>query len=725
MSSSRNSRSKFPRFAALCLAGLLTLPAAFAAPAPSPLMPVPAEMTATTGRLVIGADFKISRQGAADPRVDAALERLLRRAEARTGLTFARTPAGADVAGEPATAAFVVEFGAVSAAIPALGEDESYTLTVTDKQAVLRAPTTLGVLHGTETFLQLLQADPRGWFLPALTINDRPRFPWRGLMIDVCRHWQPMEVIKRNLDAMVLVKLNVLHIHLTEDQGFRIESKTHPKLHELGSDGHYYTQDEMREVIAYAAARGIRVVPEFDIPGHATSWVTAYPELASGPGPYYIERKWGVFDPVLDPTNEEIYKLLDGFLGEMAALFPDPYLHIGGDENNGVQWNANAHIQAFIKEHNLKDNAGLHAYFNGRVNEILQRHGKKLVGWDEILHPDLPKGSVVHSWRGPAGIAEATKLGYATILSNGYYIDLMYPTAQHYLNDPVPPGSPLTAEQQKLVLGGEATMWAEWVTPETIDSRIWPRTAAIAERLWSPVTVRDVPDMYRRLAGVSRRLEEIGVKHEAYLGPALRRLAGDDATTTERQALRSFVDLVEPVKHYQRGRQQPNGTQYSPLTGLVDCVRADSAPARTFATLVDALITDPSSVTATPVTTQLANWRALASNLSSGLAARVPRLQEAKPLLESLAAATRVGEDAVAVFTSGDAPVPGWLQIQLATLNRAAQPHAAVELPIIHSLKLLAAAAAEQSHRAKLSDADWRAHLEAVIAPPEPAKATH
>jgi len=402
-------------------------------------------------------------------------------------------------------------------------------------------------------------------------------------MIDVARHWQPMKVIKRNLDGMALVKLNVLHLHLTEDQGFRIESKTFPRLHELGSDGHYFTQEQMREIIAYAAARGIRVVPEFDIPGHATSWVVGFPELASAPGPYAIERKWGVFDPVLDPTNPKLYEVLDGFLGEMAALFPDAYLHIGGDENNGVQWGANPKIQTFIRERMLKDNPGLHAYFNTRVHSILAKHGKKLVGWDEILHPDLPAGSLIHSWRGPEGIAEATKRGFTTILSNGYYIDLCYPAADHYLTDPVPAGTPLTPEPQKLVLGGEATMWSEWVTPETIDSRIWPRTAAIAERLWSPREVRNVRDMYRRLAVVSQRLEEAGLQHESYVDPALRRLAGDGATPADLAALRTFVDLLEPVKHYRRGQQQPGATQFTPLTGLVDCARPDSAAAREFA----------------------------------------------------------------------------------------------------------------------------------------------
>ena len=679
-------------------------------------MPLPAELTPAPGRLAVNADFRIALPAAADDRITETAARLLQQLEARSGLTFAHDDTSRYLAGDPGTAALVIECDAASAALPALGEDESYTLTVTPERAVLRAPTTLGVLRGCATVQQLLQSDAQGWFLPAMTINDRPRFPWRGLMLDVCRHWQPMDVVKRNLDGMALVKLNVLHLHLTEDQGFRVESKTHPKLHELGSDGRYFTQDQIREIIAYAAARGIRVVPEFDIPGHATSWVTAYPDLGSAPGPYHIERKWGVFDPVLDPTNEAVYRLLDDFLGEMAALFPDPYLHIGGDENNGVQWRASTHIQAFIKEHKLKDNAGLHAYFNKRVNEILRRHGKKLIGWDEILHPDLPAGSVVHSWRGPEGIAEATKQGFATVLSNGYYIDLSFPAAQHYLNDPVPPGTRLTAEQQKRVLGGEATMWAEWVTLETIDSRVWPRTAAIAERLWSPQSVRDVSDMYRRLAVVSQRLEEQGLRHVSYIDPSLRRLAGDGTSAAELRDLRAFVDLLEPVKVYQRGRHQPDATQFTPLTGLVDCARPDSQPARAFASAVEEMIFG--SGPAAELGATFAEWRRLATTLPAGLFARSPRLHDARKLAANLLVATDVGADALQVWQSGEAPAANWKDAQLAALSKAAQPYAAVELPALAAVHLLVIAAAEQPKRTNLSAEAWRAHIRQFALPP-------
>jgi hexosaminidase len=674
---------RIPLFAAAVFLALSTR-----VPAQTNLMPVPAEMTVTSGRLSLTAAFGVTVKGHDDARVRAGLGRWLRWTQERTGLTFAPAPAGSSVAG------LIIECGGAGVSMPALGEDESYALEITESQAVLRAPTVVGVLRGFATLQQLVQSDAQGWFLPAVRIQDRPRFPWRGLMIDVARHWQPLEVLKRNLDGMALVKLNVLHLHLTDDQGFRIESRTFPRLHELGSDGHFFTQDQIRELIAYAAERGIRVLPEFDIPGHATSWVVGYPELASAPGPYVIERRWGVFNPVLDPTNPRVYELLDGFLGEMAALFPDAYLHIGGDENNGKQWTANPSIQQYIREHGLKDNAGLHAYFNTRVNAMLLKYGKQLIGWDEILHPDLPATAVVHSWRGRQGVAKATQQGHPALLSNGYYIDLCQPTSFHYLHDPAAADSGLTPAQERLVLGGEATMWAEWVTPETIDSRIWPRTAAIAERLWSPREVRDVPDMYRRLAVVSRRLEEIGLRHESYVDPAIRRLAGDDATTAELRALRAFIDLVEPVKEYRRPRQQPGSTQFMPLTGLVDAARPDSTPARVFAGTAEVFLKKPGPATAEPLLKQLTEWRALARELTAGLAGRAPGVQPAGALLHSLDEASRVGLEAVQALADGKTWSAEAATAQIALLDQAAEPHAAMELPIVKPLKLLAGAAA-------------------------------
>jgi len=386
-------------------------------------------------------------------------------------------------------------------------EDESYTLEVSPKQARLKSPTPVGALRGMETFLQLVDLDATGFGAPAVEIHDQPRFPWRGLSWDVSRHWMPIEVVKRNLDGMAAVKLNVFHWHLSDDQGFRVESKTFPKLHEMGSDGHYYTQEQVKEVIAYARDRGIRVVPEFDMPGHSTAWFVGYPELASGPGPYQIERRWGVLNPAMDPTRDEVYQFLDAFVGETAALFPDEYFHIGGDEVNGKQWKSDPRIQAFMQQHAMRSTADLQTYFSERLVEIVERHGKKPIGWDEVLHPGLPKNVVVQSWRGQRSLATAAQQGYMGVLSAGYYLDLIEPASRHYRADPLEGATAgLTAEERVRILGGEACMWEEFASSATVDSRLWPRLAAIAERLWSPQSVKDVDSMYRRLAVVSREL---------------------------------------------------------------------------------------------------------------------------------------------------------------------------------------------------------------------------
>src|SRR5262245_16517983 len=488
------------------------------------LMPAPAEVHFQSGRLAVGASFSTAVMGHNDRRLEVGIDRAMRRLEGRIGMEFRR-----GLATDAGAATLVIECREAGQSVPSLDQDESYSLEVSERRAALKAPTVIGALRGLETLLQLVESDRDGYYIPGVKVEDKPRFRWRGLLFDSSRHFQPLEVIKRNLDGMAAVKLNVFHWHLTDDQGFRIESKKYPKLTGMGSDGLFYTQEQAREIIAYAADRGIRVVPEFDLPGHATSWVVGYPELASGPGPYQIERQPGVFDPTLDPTREEVYQFLEVFFGEMAALFPDEYIHIGGDENEGKQWDRNPQIQAFMKERGLKTNHSLQAYFTMRLARILDKFHKKTMGWDEILVDGLPKDVVIHSWRGPEALAEAVKKGYSGILSSGYYIDLSYPASKHYLVDPVAADKNLSPEEEARILGGEATMWSEYISPETIDSRIWPRAASIAERLWSPRTVADTADMYRRLAVVSVRMEELGLTHERNYRSLLRRASGEKA----------------------------------------------------------------------------------------------------------------------------------------------------------------------------------------------------
>lgn len=673
------------------------------------LMPVPASVRFDAGRLAVDKSFTVAAKGHSDERLRAGIERAVRRLEGRTVLEVAR-----GLAADAASATLVVHCQGPGRAVPSVEEDESYTLEVNERQATLSAPTVVGALRGLETFLQLLEGDRAGYFIPAVQIRDKPRFPWRGLLIDVARHWQPVEVVKRNLDAMAAVKLNVLHWHLTEDQGFRVESKKFPKLHGLGSDGNFYTQEQVRDVIAYARERGIRVMPEFDLPGHATAWLVGHPELGSAPGPYTIERRPGIFEPALDPTREEIYKFLDAFFGEMAALFPDAYLHIGGDENEGKQWDRNPQIQAFMKEKGIKDNHALQTYFNQRMLRILKKHGKRMMGWDEIFQPDLPKDVVIHSWRGQSALAEAARKGYEGVLSNGYYIDLIFPTSQHYLNDPLPAGSTLTPTEAARVLGGEATMWSEWVTPETIDSRLWPRTAAIAERLWSPREITNVEDMYRRLAVTSVRLEELGLLHEKNQAMMLRRLAQGRETGP----LQVLVSVVEPVKEYRRYQQRPQ-TMLSPLTGLVDAARPDSDEARRFGVLVDGLLSDAPrfETRALELRHVLTAWRDAGSELEALIDAS-PALHETRPLARDLSALGAAGLEALSYLSRGVAPPAEWRDARLAAIAEAAKPKAALELAVIGGVRQLVFAAAELPRLKETTPAEWKAHVRTLAAPP-------
>src|SRR6266567_3922027 len=401
------------------------------------LMPLPANVQPGSGQLTINQSFSVAVSGSHDASLDREIQRFVSQLSRQTGIPF-RTKSGT-----PPTLQVHAEHG--REAVQRLSEDESYELTVADSCAKLTAPTTLGVLRGLQTFLQLVQITPSGFAAPAVTIKDQPRFPWRGLLIDVSRHFIPIEVLKRNLDGMAAVKMNVLHWHLSDDQGFRVESKRFSKLTGMGSDGLFYTQAEIRDLIAYAHDRGIRVMPEFDIPGHSRSWVIGYPELASGPGPYTLEDG----DPILDPTRDSTYKFLEKFIAEMAKLFPDAYFHIGGDEVDGKQWDANPKIQAFIHAHGMKNNQDLQAYFNQRLQKTLSKHHKIMVGWDEILHPDLPKSIVVQSWRGQQSLAIAAKQGYSGLLSFGYYIDLMWPAARHYAVDPMSGAAATLSPEEK------------------------------------------------------------------------------------------------------------------------------------------------------------------------------------------------------------------------------------------------------------------------------------
>jgi hexosaminidase len=627
---------------------LLLLVAAMPMRAQSPvdlnIMPLPSKFQFGSGSLKIDGGFSYAFEGFHDARLERAGQRFLTTLNHQTGIPFGHSPA------DTSKATLVITTDHDSKPVQELGEDEAYTLDVTSTGAKLHAVNTLGTLRGLQTFLQLVSITANGFAAPAISIQDQPRFQWRGLMIDVARHFIPLDVVERNLDGMEAVKMNVFHWHLSDNEGFRVESRKFPKLQELGSDGQYYSQEEIRDLIAYARDRGIRVVPEFDMPGHSTAWFVGYPELASGTGPYAIERKWGVFDPAMDPTNEKTYKFLNEFLGEMAKLFPDQYLHIGGDEVNGKEWDSNPKIQEFMKLHNIKDNAALQAYFSQHVQELVVKHGKTPIGWDEILVPGVSKNIVIHSWRGTEALAAAAQQGYRGILSNGYYIDLGWSAARHYAVDPMAgTAANLTAEEKERILGGEATMWSEYVNWENIDSRIWPRTAAIAERYWSPQSTTDVPSMYFRMEAQSTRLEWLGLTQRSYLRPMVLRMAGS-ASAAQVDALLALAEALEPVKDYNREAtpgEEP--TSLKPLNRMVDAVHPESEVSRQFSVSVDQFVAGSckDSALAAGIRARLTQWAAIDGRVQ-------PLAQNSTLVKDAIPASTAFSQAAELALTALD-----------------------------------------------------------------------
>jgi len=536
-----------------------------------PVIPLPATAVQGAGNLLVDHGLQVVFEGYTEPRLERARTRFFDTLSRETGILEVPAPPFKEEK-------FVIKTTGPSATVQQLGEDESYHLEISTTGALLTAPNPLGVLHGLQTFLQLVHSTPEGYAVAAVTIDDKPRFPWRGLMIDAGRHFMPLDIIRQNLNGMEAVKMNVFHWHLSEDQGFRIESKTFPLLQEKGSDGLYYTQDQVRGILEYARDRGIRVVPEFDMPGHATSWFVGYPNLASGSGPYQIERHWGVFDPAMDPSRESTYQFLDQFIGEMTALFPDSYFHIGGDECNGKEWDANPRIKQYMQTHHIQDDAALQAYFTGRVQKLVTKRHKITVGWDEVLQPDTPHDVVIQSWRGQDSLAEAARRGYRGILSSGYYVDLNQSAADHYAVDPLVNSTvALSPAQEANILGGEATMWTEFVSPENVNSRIWPRTAAIAERLWSARDVKDINSMYQRLDTLSQKLAYYGLPYQSASEQMLRRLSGYNDPT----ALQILASVVQPPRDYAREGLKPYDA-FSSLNRLVDMVPPESDKAREF-----------------------------------------------------------------------------------------------------------------------------------------------
>ena len=423
---------------------------------------------------------------------------------------------------------------------------EAYVLNIDNTGIVVEAGDERGLFNGVMSLWQLLAAQQAtAVSLPALRIDDAPRFAWRGFMLDSARHFWSVEQIKTLLDAMATHKLNTFHWHLTDDQGWRIEIKRYPKLTEIGgcrvpqgeagrkADGTpnlycgHYTQEQIREVVAYAAARHITIVPEIDVPGHAQAAVAAYPEHGVVDGPTQPSHNWGV-NPYLFNPREETLQFLENILGEVIELFPGPYVHIGGDEAVKYQWQASPAVQALIRERGLKDEEAMQSYMLKRLETYLEAHGRKLIGWDEIIEGGLPPQATVMSWRGIDGGIEAASHGHDVVMAPGntLYLDFLqtnlpgeppgrpkFTSMQRvYAFDPVP--TQLTAAQRKHVIGLQANLWTEHTrTYERLQHNLFPRMAALAEIAWTPLERKSYDDFLARLPAQLQRYRALGIAY--------------------------------------------------------------------------------------------------------------------------------------------------------------------------------------------------------------------
>nr|WP_315171989.1 family 20 glycosylhydrolase [uncultured Flavobacterium sp.] len=615
------------------------------------LMPWPQKIELKSGNFALNSSFKVNVSGQPNSRIFVATSNFLRRLDGRTGLFFKQ----GFVTSTNEFPDAQLQINCLKAGKIGLYEDESYQLIIESNTIAINASSDLGAMHALETLLQLLQNNATSFYFPNVTITDMPRFTWRGLMIDAARHFQPVDVIKRNLDAMAAMKMNVFHWHLVDDQGWRIEMKKHKVLTDKASDGLFYTREEIKGIVKYAADRGILVVPEIDVPGHASAILTAFPEIgskvvtinkgssettqkASGLVTYTLERNAGIFTPTLDPSNPRTYQLLNEIFDEVCPLFPGKYFHIGGDENEGKDWDANPKIQEFMKKNKLANNHELQTYFTMQLIPMLNKHQKELMGWEEIMTKNMSKEAIIHSWKGPnEGVAAGSSLiaaatnGYKTVLSNGFYVDLVQGVENHYLNDPMPKNASLSSEDKARILGGEATMWSELVTPQTIDSRLWPRTAAIAERLWSDASVTDLASMRKRLKTISFRLEELGITHIRNKEVLLRNISNNQNTT----ALQTFSAVCEPLKIYSRNAGGTEYQMYSPFTLFADACTPDAEDALVFNGLVEEFVKNKEVKSEKEIALFLNKWIQNHKELEL-LSQNAPLVQPLLPLSKSL-----------------------------------------------------------------------------------------
>ncbi|MDX5420041.1 MAG: glycoside hydrolase family 20 protein [Hymenobacteraceae bacterium] len=470
---------------------------------------------------------------------------------------------------------------------------EGYTLSVNPNRITLAAKEANGAFLGIQTVRQLLPAknNSQSALIPALQIVDKPRYTWRGMHLDVTRHFFPVEFVKQYIDYLAMHKMNTFHWHLTDDQGWRIEIKKHPKLTEVGAwrdstlighywdlpqtyrkqrHGGYYTQEQIKEVVAYAQERFINVVPEIEMPGHALAALAAYPELSCNGGPHKVESKWGIFHDVFCAGNEQTFAFLEDVLTEVMELFPSKIIHVGGDESPKTRWKECPKCQKRIKEEGLKDEHELQSYFVQRMEKFVNKQGRIIIGWDEILEGGLAPNAYVMSWRGTKGGIAAAKEKHYVVMSPGTHLYFdhyqgerdLEPTAIHgystlekvYSFEPTP--SELSADEKKYILGAQANVWSEYIpTTEHVEYMVFPRISALSEVLWTPAKQKDWESFQNRMQEQYKRYDAMGINYSRSAFNVRQQLQVD---TVSGSAKVSFATDAANVKlHYTLDGSEP------------------------------------------------------------------------------------------------------------------------------------------------------------------------
>ncbi len=697
----------------------------------SGLLPVPRSVQEGAGPLMAVGPMRVIWSGYRNALLTRAVARFSGRVAGETGA--AGHPSGAPIP-------LIIDCAFDDAAFLTLEQKEGYRLVVDASGIRLHAEGAEGILQGLATLEQDIVATPDGPRIAPISVDDAPRFHWRGVMIDVARHFMSLASLKRQIDAMAQVKLNVLHLHLSDNEGFRVESRLYPRLQTVGSHGQFYTQDEVRDLVRYARDRGVRIVPEFDVPGHTLAMLTAYPEYASGPlaGANYLSA----MNSALNPADPATFAFLDRLFGEMADLFPDRYFHVGGDEVTGTHWSENPSIQAFAKQNGFTGKVELEGYFHRRLAELLRRRGRIVMGWEEIRVGLKDPATLVQTWRGSGSIAKATAAGQPVIVSAGYYLDLLEPAVAAYRVDPEDPAasgmSPeeasaarknpifgprlvdemirnpaltLTQAQKGLIRGGEAALWSELVTDEMLDQRLWPRAAAVAERLWSPAEVVDPADLERRLEIRQTRLRRAGLLDEVHRRAMIARLAPGDEGTVE-----TLLEAVAPVRNHAHNHLLRSLINFRPASPqafdqLADIAAPDSFAGWRFERAVTAL-TGGDRTAAARIRTDLLRWRDNETAFRTA-AQRNPALTDAVPVAVDIAELSRQGLEALdaieqgrALTAQGSSRADALLQRQtvanrasatmIAGLTAPRQPPADVLITIAPAIQQLISAASKR-----------------------------